>query len=137
VLNNNKKQDNGNKIIMYCRFYLISSKKSEEVENGLNKITLGSENRTDAHGFIWIDKEKNIQQIQLLFGEIVLEWFPNKGVICSKTNRTLEIPEGIGFHKGVRNLYQIENKSSIEIAMEEAQNAEYPPEWSEKILEKF
>jgi len=127
----------GKEIMINCRFYLIRSKKSEDVENGLNKIALGCENRADAHGFIWIDKEKNIQQIQLLFGETVLEWFPGKGVICSQTNRTLEVPEGIGFHKGVRIIHQIKNESAIKLALKDARNAEYPPEWSEKILEKF
>jgi len=123
--------------MIYSRFYLISSKKSEEVENGLHKITLGCENRADAHGFIWIDTGKIIQQIQLLFGEVVLEWFPNTGVICSKTNRALEVPEGIGFHKGVRILHPVKNKATFELALEEAKNAEYPSEWKEKILEKF
>jgi len=46
------------------QFYLINSKKSEEVVNGLKQLTLGCENCADAYGFIWIDGEKYIQQIQ-------------------------------------------------------------------------
>ena len=105
--------------------------------NGLKQLTLGCENRADAYGFIWIDGEKYIQQIQLLFGEVVLEWFVGKGVKCSRTNRALEVPEGIGFHKGVRILHPVEDKAIIESVLKEARNADYPPEWSDKILEKF
>ena len=119
------------------QFYLINSKKSEEVVSGLKQLTLGCENRADAYGFIWIDAEKNIQQIQLLFGEVVLEWVPGKGVKCSRTNRDLEVPEGIGYHKGVRILHPLEDTAIIESVLKEARNADYPPEWSEKILEKF
>jgi len=120
-----------------CQFYLINSKKSEEVVNGLMQLTLGCDNRADAYGFIWIDGEKYIQHIQLLFGEVVLEWFAGKGVKCSRTNRDLEIPKGIGFHKGVRILHPVEDKAIIESVLKEARNAHYPPEWSDKILEKF
>ena len=119
------------------QFYLIDSKKSEEVVNGLKQLTLGCENRADAYGFIWIDGEKYIQQIQLLFGEVVLEWFAGKGVRCGRTNRALEVPDGIGFHKGVRIIHPVEDKDIIESVLKEALNADYPPEWSDKILEKF
>ena len=46
----------------HCQFYLITSKKSEEVLNGLKKYTLGCENRDDAHGFFWIDNGDNIDR---------------------------------------------------------------------------
>jgi len=120
-----------------CKFYLIRSKKSEEMVDGLQQIALGCENRAEAHGFLWIDVESNIQHIQLLFGEIVIEWFPGKGVKCSRTNRAIEVPEGIGFHKGVRILHPLEDTTIIESVLKEARNADYPPEWSDKILEKF
>ena len=119
------------------QFYLINSKKSEEVVNGLRQLTLGCENRADAYGFIWIDGEKYIQQIQLLFGEVVLEWFAGKGVKCSRTNRAIEVTEGIGFQKGVRIIHPIEDTDLIDLVLKEARNAHYPPEWSDKILEKF
>ena len=119
------------------QFYLINSKKSEEVVNGLKQLTLGCENRADAYGFIWIDGEKHIQQIQLLFGELVLEWFAGKGVKCSRTNRALEVTEGIGFQKGVRIIHPIEDTDLIDLVLKEARNAHYPPEWSDKILAKF
>ena len=119
------------------QFYLINSKKSEEVVKGLRQLTLGCENRADAYGFIWIDGEKYIQQIQLLFGEVVLEWFAGKGIKCSRTNRDLEVPEGIGYHKGARILHPLEDTTLIEPVLEEVRNAEFPPEWSAKILEKF
>ena len=78
-----------------CKFYLIRSKKSEEMVEGLQQIALGCKNRADAHGFLWVDAENKIWQIQLLFGEIVLEWFAGKGMKCCRTNRDLEVPEGI------------------------------------------
>ena len=120
-----------------CKFYFIRSKKSEEVVDGLHKITLWCENRADAHGFLWIDTESNIQHIQLLFGEIVIEWFAGKGMKCSRTNRDLEVPEGIGYRKGARILHPLEDTTLIESVLEEVWNAEFPPEWSAKILEKF
>ena len=120
-----------------CKFYLIRSKKSEEMVDGLQQIALGCENRADVHGFLWIDAENSIRQIQLLFGEVVLEWFPGKGIKCSRTNRAIEVPEGIGFHKGVRILHPLEDTAIIESVLKEARNADYPPEWSDKILEKF
>ena len=120
-----------------CKFYFIISKKSEEVVDGLHKITLWCENRADAHGFIWIDDESNIQHIQLLFGEIVIEWFAGKGIKCSRTNRDLEVPEGIGYRKGVRILHPLEDTTLIEPVLDVVRNAEFPPEWSAKILEKF
>ncbi len=119
------------------QFYLIDSKKSEEVVNGIKKITLGCENHADAFGFLWIDAENKILQIQLIFGEIVLEWFIGKGIKCSRTNRDMEVPEGIGYQKGVRVLLPVEDTETIESVLLEVRNAEYPPEWSEKILEKF
>ena len=120
-----------------CKFYLIRSKKSEEMVDGLQQIALGCENRADAHGFLWIDVENNILQIQLLFGEIVLEWFAEKGLKFSRTNRDLEVPEGIGYQKGVRILHPLEDKTLIESVLKEFRNAEFPPELSEKIMEKF
>ena len=120
-----------------CKFYLIRSKKSEEMVDGLHKITLWCENKADAHGFLWIDAESNIQHIQLLFGEIVIEWFAGKGIKCSRTNRDLEVPEGIGYHKGARVLHPLEDTTQVESVLEEGRNAEFPPEWSAKILEKF
>ena len=120
-----------------CKFYLIRSKKSEEMVDGLHKITLWCENKADAQGFLWIDTESNIQHIQLLFGEIVIEWFAGKGMKCSRTNRDLEVPEGIGYHKGARILHPLEDSMLIEPVLEEVRNAEFPPEWSAKILEKF
>tara|TARA_B100000579_G_C22679080_1_gene779405 strand:+ start:364 stop:735 length:372 start_codon:yes stop_codon:yes gene_type:complete len=121
----------------YCRFYLISSKKSKENINGIKKVILGSENRVDTFGFLWIDSEKNIIQIQFIFGELVLEWLSTKGLIYSKTNRAIDTPEGIGFQKGARVLHPTQNKNEIEFVLEEAKNSIYPEEWSEKILEKF
>ena len=120
-----------------CKFYFIISKKSEEVVDGLHKITLWCENRADAHGFLWIDAESNIQHIQLLFGEIVIEWFAGKGIKCSRTNRDMEIPEGIGYHKGARILHPLDDTTLMESVLAEVRNAEYPSDWSEKILEKF
>ncbi len=105
--------------------------------DGLQQIALGCENRADAHGFLWIDADKNIWQIQLLFGEIVLEWFAEKGLKFSRTNRDLEVPEGIGYQKGVRILHPLEDKTLIESVLKEFRNAEFPPELSEKIMEKF
>ena len=120
-----------------CIFYLIHSKKSEEMVDGLQQIALGCENRADAHGFLWIDAENNIRQIQLLFGEIVLEWFAGKGMKYSRTNRDLEVPEGIGYHKGARILHPLEDITLVDSVLAEVRNAEYPSDWSEKILEKF
>ena len=68
-----------------CKFYLIHSKKSEEMVDGLHKITLWCENKADAQGFLWIDAESNIQHIQLLFGEIVIEWVPEKESSAART----------------------------------------------------
>ena len=120
-----------------CRFYLIRSKKSKENINGVKKIIFGSENRVDTYGFLWIDNKKNILKIQFIFGELVLEWLPEKGLIYSKTNRALDTPEGIGFQKGVRVLHPTKNKEEIKFIIEEAKYAIYPKEWSEKILEIF
>ena len=120
-----------------CKFYVINTKKSQELEDGLHKITLECENRFDAHGFLWIDEEDNVMQIQLLFGELAIEWRSGKGIKYSHTNRAMEIPEGIGFHKGVRDLRQLEDIESIDYINEEVLNAEFPPEWSEKIKQKF
>ena len=105
--------------------------------DGFQKIALGCENRADVHGFLWIDAENKIRQIQLLFGEIVLEWFAGKGIKCCRTNRDLEVPEGIGYQKGVRILHPLEDKTLIKSVLEEVRNAEFPPEWSAKILENF
>ena len=120
-----------------CKFYEINSQKSQELENGLYKISLECENRFDAHGFLWIDEEDNIMQIQLLFGELAIEWRSGKGIKYSRTNRAEEVPEGIGFHKGVRDLRQVEDTDSIVSIKEEVLNSEFPPEWSEKIKQKF
>ena len=119
------------------KFYVINTQKSKELVDGLHKITLECENRFDAHGFLWIDEEDEIMQMQLLFGELAIEWRSGKGIKFSCTNRAIEIPEGIGFHKGVRDLRQAEETDSIESVKEEVLNAEFPSEWSEKIKQKF
>ena len=95
------------------------------------------ENRFDAHGFLWIDEEDEIMQIQLLFGELAIEWKTGKGIKYSRTNRATEIPEGIGFHKGVRDLRQVEDTASIQSIKDDILHSEFPPEWSEKIKQKF
>tara|TARA_B100000579_G_C22431110_1_gene665323 strand:+ start:33 stop:404 length:372 start_codon:yes stop_codon:yes gene_type:complete len=120
-----------------CIFYVINTQKSKELVDGLHQITLECENRFDAHGFLWIDQEDEIMQIQLLFGELAIEWKSEKGIKYSRTNRSTEIPEGIGFHKGVRDLRQVDDKDLIESIKEELLNAEFPSEWSEKIKQKF
>ncbi len=120
-----------------CKFYVINTQKSQELVDGLHKITLECENRFDVHGFLWIDKDDEIMQIQILFGEIAIEWRSESGIKYSLTNRATEIPEGIGFHKGVRDLRQAEETDSIESVKEEVLNAEFPSEWSEKIKQKF
>ena len=56
---------------------------------------------------------------------------------CSRTNRDLEVPEGIGYQKGARILHPLEDTTLIESVLEEVRNAGFPPEWSAKILEKF
>tara|TARA_B110000240_G_scaffold192807_1_gene237600 strand:- start:1574 stop:1945 length:372 start_codon:yes stop_codon:yes gene_type:complete len=121
----------------HCQFYLIISKKSEEVVNGLKKHTLGCENRADAHGFFWIDDGDNIQQIQLIFGEVVLEWFAGKWVNFSMTNRAMEVSQELGLPHGAHILHPLENKALSNKVLDEARNAEYPPEWTDKIMEKF
>ena len=121
----------------HCQFYLIISKKSEEVVNGLKKHTLCCENRADAHGFFWIDDGDNIQQIQLIFGEIVLEWFAGKWVKFSMTNRALEVSQEVGLAHGAHILHPLGNNNLSVTVLEEARNAEYPPEWTDKIMEKF
>ena len=105
--------------------------------DGLHKITLWCENKADAQGFLWIDAESNIQHIQLLFGEIVIEWFAGKGVKYSRTNRDLEVPKGIGYRKGARILHPLEDTTIMKSVLDEVRNAEYPSDWSEIILEKF
>ena len=121
----------------HCQFYLIISKKSEEVVNGLKKHTLCCENRADAHGFFWIDDGDNIQQIQLIFGEIVLEWFAGKWVKFSMTNRALEVSQEVGLAHGAHILHPLGNNNLSVTVLDEARNAEYPPEWTDKIMEKF
>ena len=121
----------------HCQFYLIISKKSEEVVNGLKKHTLGCENRADAHGFFWIDDGDNIQQIQLIFGEVVLEWFAGKWVNFSMTNRAMEVSQELGLPHGAHILHPLENKALNNKVLDEARNSEYPPEWTDKIMEKF
>ena len=120
-----------------CKFYVINTQKSKELVDGLYKITLECENRLDAHGFIWIDEEDEIMQMQLLFGELALEWRTGKEIKYSRTNRATEIPEGIGIHKGVRDLRQIKDTTLIKSIKEDILNSEFPPEWSEKIKQKF
>ena len=132
-----KSQDKGPQIMTWCKFYVINTQKSKELVDGLHQITLECENRFDAHGFLWIDEEDNIMQIQLLFGELAIEWRSGKGIKYSRTNRAEEVPEGIGFHKGVRDLRQVEDTDSIVSIKEEVLNSEFPPEWSEKIKQKF
>ena len=121
----------------HCQFYLIISKKSEEVVNGLKKHTLGCENRADAHGFFWIDDGDNIQQIQLIFGEVVLEWFAGKWVKFSMTNRAIEVSQEADIPHGAHILHPLDNKALSDTVMDEARNAEYPSAWADKIIEKF
>ena len=121
----------------HCKFYLIISKKSEEVVNGLKKHTLGCENRADAHGFFWIDDGDNIKQIQLIFEEVVLEWFAGKWVKFSMTNRTMEVSLEAGLPHGSHILHPLENEALSDTALDEARNAKYPPVWADKIMEKF
>ena len=119
------------------KFYVINTQKSKELVDGLYQIAMECENRFDAHGFLWIDEEENIMQMQLLFGELAVEWRSGKGIRYSHTNRATEIPEGIGFQKGVRDLRQVENKYLIESIREKLIHAEFPKKWSEKIKQKF
>ena len=102
----------------HCQFYLIISKKSEEVVNGLKKHTLGCENRADAHGFFWIDDGDDIQQIQLIFGEVVLEWFAGKWVKFSMTNRVMEVSQEDNLQHGSHILHPFENKALSETVMD-------------------
>ena len=121
----------------HCQFYLITSKKSEEVLNGLKKYTLGCENRADAHGFFWIDNGDNIQQIQLVFGEIVIEWFAGKWAKFSMTNREINVSNDSDLPHGAHIMHPLEINTFSDTILNEARNARYPSEWSDKIMEKF
>ena len=105
--------------------------------DGLKKYTLGCENRADTHGFFWIDDEENIQQIQLIFGEIVIEWFAGKWSLFSMTRRAAEVSQEDRLPHGVHILHPLESTILSESVLDEARNAEYPREWMDKILEKF
>jgi hypothetical protein len=132
-----KRQDTEDGFMRHCQFYIIISKKSEEVVNGLKKYILGCENRADAHGFFWIDDRDNIQQLQLIFGEVVLEWFAGKWVQFSMTNRSMKVSHEEGLSNGAHILHPLENKALSDTVLDEARNAEYPPEWADKIMDKF
>ncbi|MDP6216170.1 MAG: hypothetical protein QF649_03040 [SAR324 cluster bacterium] len=121
----------------HCQFYLITSKKSEEVLNGLKKYTLGCENRADTHGFLWIDNGDNIQQIQLIFGEIVIEWFAGKWAKFSMTNREINVSNDADLPHGAHIMHPLESNTFSDTILNEARNARYPSEWSDKIMEKF
>ena len=120
-----------------CRFYLIHSRKSEEVVDGLQKFALGCENRSDAIGFFWIDVEKNIQQIQFVFGELVLEWHSERGIQCHQTNRRIELPSEQGWRKGSRSLHELDKDELFEQLLKDVREAEFPDEWSEQIKSNF
>ena len=124
--------------MQYCRFYIIISKKSDEIKNGLKKFTLGCENRADANGFIWIDLEENIQRLQLVFGEVVLEWFCGKWKKYSMSGRREEFSEKNRKREGSYILCLTESniKNNDEI-LDQAINAKYPSKWANKIMEKF
>ena len=76
--------------------------------NGLKKYTLGCENRADAHGFLWIDNGDNIQQIQLVFGEIVIEWFAGKWAKFSMTNREINVSNDADLPHGAHIMHPLE-----------------------------
>ena len=105
--------------------------------NGLKKHSLGCENKVDTHGFFWTDDGDNIQRIQLIFGEVVLEWFAGKWVQFSMTNRAKELSQEDGLLHGAHIMHPFENKDLSDTALDEARNAEYPPEWTNKIMEKI
>ena len=105
--------------------------------NGLKKHILGCENRADAHGFFWIDDRDNIQQLQLIFGEVVIEWFAGKWAKFSMTNRSMKVSHEEGLSHGAHILHPLENKALSDKVLDEARNAAYPPEWADKIMEKF
>jgi len=119
------------------KFYLIISKKSEEIINGLKKYTLGCENRADSHGFFWTDNAENIKQIQLIFGETVIEWFEGKWIEFSMTNRSVKALQVHDSPNGSRILHPVDSNNPTESILDKARNAEYPMEWDEKIMEKF
>ena len=73
----------------------------------------------------------------MIFGEIVLEWFAGKWVKFSMTNRALEVSQELGLAHGAHILHPLENNTLSDTVLDEARNAEYPPEWTEKIMEKF
>jgi hypothetical protein len=53
------------------------------------------------------------------------------------TNRALEVSQELGLAHGAHILHPLENNTLSDTVLDEARNAEYPPEWTEKIMEKF
>ncbi len=120
-----------------CHFYEIQSQKSKEIQDGLRQIAFGCKNRANVHGFIWLDETEKIQQIQLIFDEIVLEWRPEMGVLCQHTNRSNQKSFVIGIHKGSRSLQEQVVETTLNSILEEIKIAVFPQEWTQAIQNKF
>lgn len=115
------------------RFYLIKSKKSEEIHHGLRQISLACSGHPMIKIFLWVTQRDEPRHIQLFFEEKLLDWHQDKGLHLMETNRRHHPMMELGLRKGSRTLSDIDEAQVFEEALSILKNAEIPAPYDDQI----
>jgi hypothetical protein len=119
------------------RFYEIKTKKSEITDSGVLQLSFACEDKPEIFCFLWINQGKELKHIQFLFGESVLEWESNWGILVSQTNRVNNHEAKIGVHKGSRSIHSIDDPNLLSESLDQIKRCKLPEGWNEQVHAKF
>lgn len=125
--------------MQHYSFYEIKSQKSQELVNGLKKISLVCADHPEFHMFLWMDEKDELKHLQFLFDENLIEWFEDrKELIASETNRkTAGYPMHSGTRKGVRTIHAVKNHSIVEKGQRIVNAATFPETYESMIRHRL
>jgi hypothetical protein len=119
------------------QFIQTKSQLSTVYVEGVKKISLSCENHAEFDYFLWVNAEEKVVHLQFIFHENVLEWFEDRGILISQTNRKDQLIATVGVHKGVRTLQGVQDSSILEEGRSLIRASVFPEPYGHWIQEKF
>lgn len=119
------------------KFYEIKSEKSKNYIDNVKQFTLVCEDYPEIFCFLWIDRQQQINHIQFVFFEKLIEWFSDKGLKISQTNRSLFDDKKTGVLKGVRTIHNSADISIFDEGMEILDKSEFPENYGAILKSKI
>ncbi|MDH5559574.1 MAG: hypothetical protein OEY59_01810 [Deltaproteobacteria bacterium] len=114
-------------------FYEIQSKKSQELIDGLRKISLACSNHPEIFCFLWFDPLNQLKSMQLIFDEKLVQWTQVKGLVSGETNRRFQNIFKKGILKGSRTIQETRDPQVLKEGITILSESIFPGEYKQII----